>query len=85
MADRDNIIEEEELNKKIRDLLKSIKREDWIIPDYELAIETLYSDLQAMREALYILYWESARTRDDVQKALDTIRGILRKEVLMNV
>ena len=76
-------LKEEELNKAIREKLGSIKREEWIITDYELVLEILESDFQVIGDALYKFYWESAKTREDAEKAVDIIRDVISKEVLM--
>lgn len=68
-----------EREEEIRDVLKSIKKEEWTIVDYELVLEMLSSDLHAIRNVLNILN-ESAKTKEDIQKALDTIHDILWKE-----
>ena len=68
-----------ERKEEIRDVLKSIKKEEWTIADYEFALEILSSDLRAIRNALDTLN-QSAKTKDDIQKALDTIHDVLWKE-----
>ena len=76
-------LKEEELNKAIREKLGSIKREEWIITDYELVLEILESDFQVIGDALYKFYWESAKTSADAEKAVDIIRDVFSKELLM--
>ena len=54
----------EEQDKEMRRVLKSIKREDWVITDYRLAYGLLESDFLVIGEALYKFYWESPRTKN---------------------
>ena len=68
-----------ERKEEMIDVLKSVKKEEWTITDYEFALEMLSSDLHAIRNALNILN-ESTKTKDDIQRTLDTIHDIIWKE-----
>jgi hypothetical protein len=67
-----------EIEEEIRDVLKSIKREEWSLVDYEFAYDMMISDFQAIRNAMDILN-QSPKTINDIQKCLDTIHSILWK------
>ena len=66
----------EEKVKEIRDMLKSMKFEDWTPVDFEFAFFILSSDLYGIRDAMNNLN-QSAKTTKDIQKCLDTISEIL--------